>query len=150
MKTRHCEEPKATKQSQKEIASLTSFARNDKRMNSNGFLLFEVVISIVIITTALLLIMNSYSSARNSIKRSTQVIKTSLLLENKMWEFEKTDEIEEGSESGDFEEDKDYSWAINASQLEDTDFNIVRLEVFRKRDPEITRYSISTYLRKSE
>ncbi len=35
----HCEEPKATKQSKREIASLTSFARNDlgNRLNSNHF-----------------------------------------------------------------------------------------------------------------
>ena len=113
-----------------------------------GFLLFEVMVSIVIITAGLLFIMRSFSSSKNSIQRSTEVFKTSLLLEEKMWEFEEKGEIEEGVNEGDFVENEKYAWRISANTIEDSELNLVILEVFQKKDPQNTKYSISTYLEK--
>lgn len=115
--------------------------------NSRGFLLFEVVISIVLITAGLLFIMRSYSSSKNSIQRSTEVFRTSLLLEGKMWEFEEKGLIEEGSKEGDFAENEEYSWQAEVIRMEDSNLNQVTLAVFRKKDRKDTEYFISTYLK---
>ena len=136
-----------------------------------GFLLFEIMISVVIIASGLLFIMNSYSSAKNSIKRSTELFEASLLLENKMWEFEEKGEIEIGAESGDFPENEEYSWSMEAGLAaeaaavevapgeegeapgeekgitDEADYNLVTLEVFAKKKPETIRYSLVTYLK---
>ncbi|MBL7156752.1 MAG: hypothetical protein ISS92_01175 [Candidatus Omnitrophica bacterium] len=117
------------------------------KIKNKGFLLFEVVISIVIITAGVLFVMRAFSSAKESIERSTEVFKVSLLLEQKMWGFEEKGKIEEGRESGDFEEDEGYSWKLASERLEDSDLNLVRLEAFQKEQPEITKYFITTYLK---
>jgi len=119
-------------------------------MDKKGFLLFEVMISILIITTALLFIVRSYSVSKNSIQRSTVALETSLLLEEKMWEFEEKGEIEECSKTGDFRGKEGYSWRLNARHLENSDLNLIDLEVFHKKDPVNTKYSIRTYLRNKE
>ena len=105
------------------------------------------MISIVIITAGLLFIMRSYSSSTNSVQRSTELLETSLLLEGKMWEFEEKGQIGEGEKTGDFEKNKEYSWRIDAQVMEGSDINLIMLEVFQKKDPQNTKYSIWTYLR---
>ncbi|MCK4462843.1 MAG: hypothetical protein KAU58_00860 [Candidatus Omnitrophica bacterium] len=120
-------------------------------MNRKGFLLFEVMISIVIITAGLLFIMHSYSTSKNSIQRSTEVFKTSLLLENKMFEYEVQEGIEEDSEDdGEFEEDEEYGWEIAANFKEDLNLNLVTLKVFQEKDRDNTEYPIFTYLKSKE
>ena len=60
--------------------------------NKKGFLLLEVMVSIVIITSGLLFVTRVYSTARDVIKRSFVLFKSSLLLEDKMFEFEEKGE----------------------------------------------------------
>ena len=120
---------------------------NIKKLNYISRILLVVMISIVIITAGLLFIMRSFSSSKNSIQRSTEVFKASLLLEEKMWEFEEKDEIEEGVNDGDFVENEKYAWRISANPIEDSELNLVILEVFQKKDPQNTKYSILTYLK---
>ena len=123
-------------------------------MNKKGFLLFEVIISIVIVTAGLLFIMHSFSSAKNSIRRSSDVFKTSLLAEDKLWEYVAVGEIAEGTYEGDFKDDEEYSWKIETEPLDEkesitryTGLEIVTLEVFQKKNPEKTKYLIETYLK---
>ncbi|MFH1380574.1 MAG: hypothetical protein ABIH57_00180 [Candidatus Omnitrophota bacterium] len=123
-------------------------------MNKKGFLLFEVMISIVIVAAGLLFIMHSFSSAKNSIRRSGDIFKTALLLEDKFWQFEESGEIQEGVYEGDFTGDEDYSWKIDARALDESEQNVsyaglelVTLEVFQKKSPDKTKYLIETYLK---
>jgi len=119
--------------------------------NNRGFLLFEVMVSIVIVTAGILFIAHSYSSSTDSIKRSTDAFRASLLLQNRMWPLEQSGTVREGLFSGDFPEDKNFSWQINAEYMADSDLNYLRLEVFQEKEPEKTKYSIETYLmRKSD
>ncbi len=170
MRMCHCEEPKAiprlslrggtecrrsnlkTGSGQAAQSQLTflRLLRHFVPRNDKGFLLFEVMISIVIIATGLLYVARSYSSSKDSLQRSTGIVKTSLLLEKKMFEFEEKGEIEEGEKSGDFEEDEEYSWEITAEFKEDLNLNLVTLEVFQKKDRDKTGYAISTYLKSKE
>ena len=120
------------------------------RSGSKGFLLFEVLISIVIISAGLLTISRSYSSSRDAIERSTDLVKTVILLENAMFEFEEKGEIGEFTVSGDFKGAMGYAWRMNAEGIENSGNSLVRLDVFRKEKPETTKYSIVTYLRGGE
>ena len=121
-------------------------------MNKKGFLLFEVLVSIVIVTAALLFITRSYSSSKDAIGMSTEIFKTALLLEEKMWGYEEMGEIREGSESGDFREHEGYSWKVSAESLDPekiggSELNITRLKVFEEKKEKKTAYSIWTYLK---
>ncbi len=119
-------------------------------MDKRGFLLFEVMVSIVVITVCLLFVARSYSSSTNAIRKSRELIRAALLLENKMWELEQIGEIEESRVEGNFEEDENYSWIMSAQRMEDTDLNLVRLEILETEAPERGKYSISTYLKNKE
>ena len=116
-------------------------------MKDKGFLLFEVLITIVIITAGLLFIIQAYRASKDGLRRSTQILRTSFLLEQKMWEFEEQGEIEEGTETGDFGSAGRYVWNIDAARIEDTNFNTVILSVYQEDDPEKTKYSIQTFLK---
>lgn len=127
--------------------------------NNRGFLLFEVVMSIAIITTGIFFIMRSYSSSKMAIERSGEIFRTSLLLENKMWEYEERGEILNETDSGDFKEAEGYSWEIEAEPLEEDEeegfvikpkLNIVTLSVFEEKDRKNTEYSVRTYLKNKE
>ncbi|MFC1624077.1 hypothetical protein ACFL28_01980 [Candidatus Omnitrophota bacterium] len=116
-------------------------------MNNKAFLLFEVMVSIVVITIGFFFIVNSYVSSKNSLQRSTELFKTTLLLESKMWEIEQKGELEEGIKSGDFRWDERYAWQIETARMEEAELNLVRLSVFQKKDPRLTEYSIVTCLK---
>jgi len=118
-----------------------------------GFLLFEVMVSIVIISIGILFITRLFSSSTDSIKRSLDVFKVSLLLEEKMWELEEKGKIPREKSSGDFKEHEGYAWEIEAEPLEDENsfelspkLNIVRLRAFKEKDRKSTEYSLATYL----
>ncbi|MFA5500040.1 MAG: type II secretion system protein [Candidatus Omnitrophota bacterium] len=124
-----------------------------------GFLLLEVVVSIAIITGALVFVVRAYTTAKYALQRSSVMFTSSLLLENQMFEFEEKGSIESDYKDGrDFPDDKDYSWSVSAVKT-DTDpvlnqklgLNLVTLEVSRNRDRKearsyITKYGIATYL----
>jgi len=120
------------------------------KMKNKGFLLFEVIISIVIITAGVLFVMRAYSAAKNSLKRSTELFGVSLLLEEKMWAYEESGQIEEGKEEGGFDRDFNYSWEIDAERLQESDINLVELKVFHKKHKDTVKYSIFTYLKNKE
>ncbi len=124
-----------------------------------GFLLLEVVVSIAIITGALVFVVRAYTTAKYALQRSSVMFTSSILLENQMFEFEEKGSIESDYKDGkDFPDDRDYSWSVSAVKT-DTDpvlnqklgLNLVTLEVSRNRDRKearsyITKYGIATYL----
>jgi len=129
-------------------------------LNKNkGFLLLEVVVSIAIITGALVFVVRAYTTAKYALQRSSVMFTSSLLLESQMFDFEEKGSIESDYKDGkDFHDNKDYSWSISAVST-DTDpvlnqrlgLNSVTLEVSRKKDREesrsyVTKYGLTTYL----
>ena len=112
-----------------------------------GFLLFEVLVAIVIVTAGLLVIIRSYSSSRKAFQRSIELCRIPLVVEKVLWEFEERGEIEEGDKSGDLEGTENYHWNIRARRLEDLGLNCVTLELSQEGDPDSVPYSVSTYLR---
>lgn len=120
------------------------------KRSRKGFLLFEVMLSIVIVTISALYIMRSYSSSKMSIQRSTEILRTALLLENKMFDYEIEEAIRDEKQDGDFEENDNYSWEMEAKPesegFGEPKFNIVRLSVFKEKSRKNTEYSLWTYL----
>jgi len=119
---------------------------NDRFLKEKGFLLFEVVISIVVIATSFLFIINSYRTAKDSIERSTEILKTSLALERKMWPYEEKGKIEQMRQSGDFLGDGQFTWLLESTAVENTGINLVQIGIYDKKHPETHLYSVSTFL----
>ena len=113
--------------------------------NNKGFLLLEVIVSIVIITSALLFVTRSYSVSKQAIERSRGLFKTGLLLEEEMFAFEEKGEISEGYKEGEFSENKDYLWKITATPA--ANLNTVNLSISRRNNSQ-EAYSLYTYLNK--
>jgi hypothetical protein len=127
--------------------------------NKRGFLLLEVIVSIVIITSGLLFVMRVYSTARYAIQRSSVLFESVLLLESKIFEFEEKGEIESDLKDGkQFSRESGYSWLIKTEEAPEDpvlgqklDLDIVTLEVSRHRDREerksyVSKYFLTTYL----
>jgi type II secretory pathway component PulJ len=127
--------------------------------DKKGFLLLEVIVSIVLITSGLLFVIRVYSTARYAIQRSSVLFESTLLLESGMFEFEEKGEIERGLKDGkQFSRESQYSWLIKTEEAPEDpvlerklDLNIVTFEVSRHRDreekkPYISKYFLTTYL----
>jgi len=116
-----------------------------------GFLLLEIMVSIVIITGGLLFVMRVYSVSKNAIEMSRALFRHSLLLEDAVFGFEEKGEIEKGQDSGEFADAKDYYWDANAASLSETDpnligINVVSPDVYRGKKLPLDKYSMATYL----
>lgn len=127
--------------------------------NKRGFLLLEVIVSIVIIASGLLFVMRVYSTARYAIQRSLVLFESGLLLESGMFEFEEKAKIESDLKDGkQFPKDSPYSWSIKTEEApkdsvlgQKLDLDIVTFEVSRHKDKEerksyTSRYFLTTYL----
>ena len=114
-----------------------------------GFLLIEVMVSIVIITGAIVLISRSYWLSKKALDRSTGILKASALLEEKLWEYELEEAIEIGNKSGNFDKDRNYRWSSSTVPTTDRnlDLNCLTLEVYREDKPQDIRYSIASYFK---
>jgi hypothetical protein len=124
-----------------------------------GFLLLEIMVSIAIITGALIFVMRVYSTVKYAIQRSGVLLESSLLLESKMFDFEERGDVENDFKDGkEFSDNRDYSWSVNSTQLPEDpvlrqglELNLVTLDVSRIKDRKdrksyITKYFITTYL----
>ena len=78
----------------------------------------EVMVAIVVITGGLLFVMRVYSTAKSALDRSRSLFKYSLLLEEKIFDFEERGVIEEGKARGHFPDDKECFWEVDAETLE--------------------------------
>ena len=127
--------------------------------NKKGFLLLEVMVTIVVITCALVFVVRAYSSAKNAMERSVVLFESGLLLESGIFDYEEKGDIEKDFKDGKaFPDDKDYSWSLSSAGVESESFlnnksklNVVQLEVARMKDSEqnrlyVSKYSLTTYL----
>jgi len=127
--------------------------------NKKGFLLLEVIVSIVIITSGLLFVTRAYSTARYALQRSSVLFESGLLLESGMFEFEEKGCIKSDLKDGkDFPGDSSYSWSVKSDELpkdpvlgEKLDIDTVTFEVSRHKDKQegksyISKYYLTTYL----
>jgi len=127
--------------------------------DKKGFLLLEVIVSIVIITSGLLFVMRVYSTARYAIQRSLILFESGLLLESGMFEFEEKGKIESDLKDGkQFPQESPYSWSVKTEEApkdpalgQKLDLDIVTFEVSRHKDRQerksyVSKYFLTTYL----
>ena len=116
-----------------------------------------MMVSIVVITGGLLFVMRVYSTAKNALNTSRTLFKSSLLLEEKIFDFEEKGMIEEDTDHGSFRDSKDCFWEVEAAALAPQGQNLsdvcaLRLGVFcNKSSPESGppgKYYLFTYLNK--
>ena len=117
------------------------------------------MVAIVVITSGLLFVMRVYSTAKEALNRSRTFFKYSLLLEEKIFDFEERGLIEEGKDQDHFPGANDYFWEAKADTLamqgqELGDLCAVKLDVFRRKDSSQSgpaeKYSLFTYLNKKK
>jgi len=124
-----------------------------------GFLLLEVMASIIVITGGLLFVMRVYSTAKEALDRSRDLFKYSLLLEEKAFDFEERGVIEEGTGHDHFPDRRDYFWEVQADPLAPEGQNLsdvcaVKLDVYRARGASESgppaKYYLFTYVDKKK
>ncbi len=103
---------------------------------SRGFLLLEVVVSMVVLTAGLMFVTQAFSASQKTVQRSQALLAASFLLEERMFEFEEQGEIEERTLSGMFNVPQGLSWQIQAVPMGLLNLNAVTVTVFKKEAPQ--------------
>lgn len=120
--------------------------RLSRLKKNSGFLLIEVLVSVVVITVGLIYIVHSFSVSTRAIGTSRDYIKALTLLEEKLWELEAAGEVEEGEDEDYFGDERVFAWELEAETEDEPPVNKTRLTVLwpeRKRKQKI---SVTTYL----
>lgn len=120
------------------------------RSNKKGFLILEILVSVVIITVGLIYIIRSFSVSTRAIGTSRDYIKAISLLEEKLWELEEAGGIVKGDDQNYFGDDRKFEWVLSA-ELEDTEeeelpINRSSLQVLWKERDKKQKISVITYL----
>jgi len=119
--------------------------------NNKGFLLLEVMLAMVMVTSGLLFVGRVYSAAKGAMDRSRDLFASSLLLEEKMFDLQ-LPVAQYGADRGGFPDNKGCYWEVRASALSEEPpelFKII-LGVFLpsgKDSPDT--YRLETYLIKN-
>jgi len=104
------------------------------------------MIAVAILSTGLLVVLNSFMRPIRAVEISGDYFKAGLLLEKKMFEVYNED-ISEGTSNGIFEDfGKRFSWSLDAVKSEEDPFMEINLEVVWSRQNKDQDLSISTYL----
>lgn len=110
-------------------------------------MLLEVLLSVFIVSVGVVFIIGSFITSIKAFKASKSYLDALNLIEEKMWQYQESGEIDEGSDSGEFEDYKGAEWNIEAKELEDdSPLNEVTLEVALKEGERERSIKISTYL----
>ena len=116
-----------------------------------GFMLLEVVLSVFIVTVGVVFVIGSFITSIKAFKVSKIYLDALYLMEEKMWEYEESGEIEEGSDSGRFEDYKNAEWSVEAEEMDDDlPLNETTVEVELKENDRKRRFKIVTYLYNKE
>lgn len=120
-------------------------------MNNKGFLLLEVMVSVVIVTGGLLYVTRVYSTANEIVKRSRAMFEYGLLMEETMFGYEEKGEIRESTIEGSFEDPKDVFWKISPTHLPRElrlEIDEVAVEVYERKGSKVSESrSLTTYLK---
>lgn len=116
--------------------------------NNKGFLLLEVMLSVLLVAGGLLAVTQSFSVSKKILFQSRELFRSALLLREKIFEFEHKSEIAEMTRNGSWPEEA-RDWSLRVTPLPDTELERVELEVFKSRKPG-SGYSLETYLKKKK
>ena len=110
---------------------------------SKGFLLFEVMITVAVLSLGLVIIIHSFISCLNGTKTIVNYIDAGFYLERKMWD------IENGLEDT-YGEDEKYKWKLSTNVIEDTDLSEAVLSVSWDQGNIGKKLTLATYLKEND
>ena len=118
-------------------------------LGKRGFLLLETLLAVFFLTVGLTAVLRSYGSSIRALGISADYTKALLLLEKSLWEFESKGSITPGTFSGEFyEDDGNFRWKIDASELTETGLCETRATVSWEQRGKPREVSIVTYLKR--
>ena len=104
--------------------------------------------SVLLVAGSLLVVTMSFSVSKKLLSESREVLYSTLLLREKMFEIEETGQTDGTSLSGSWPGET-REWSVDMAPVAKAGLEEVRLEVFPRGKPG-TGYEITTYLRKTE
>ena len=114
-----------------------------------GFLLLETLLAIVFLTVGLTTVLRSYGSSLEALGISADYTKALVLLERSLWPYEAAGSIAPGTFSGKYtEEDGDFQWEIEASEIMDLGICETRATVSWEKRGKVRQVSVVTYLKR--
>ncbi|MBN2452967.1 MAG: hypothetical protein JXB40_01725 [Candidatus Omnitrophica bacterium] len=119
--------------------------------NSKGFLLLEVVLATVMVTSGLLFVGRVYSSAKSAMERSRTLFHSSFLLEQKMFDLQISDAVYDTGRVK-FQNNKGCYWEVRSTAFDRKapGFLKITLNVFLPSGKTSTdTYWLETYLMKN-
>ena len=117
-------------------------------MNKKGFLLLEVIVSIVILSAGLLLVTRAFIAAGKSTRASGVLYKTALLLEGRMFGYDMSDEVKQGRSDGNLEAGgQHYAWSETVDAVAGTPLASLKVDITGGRGGYERTYSLVTYKR---
>ena len=128
---------------------------SEKRKNKKAFMLLEVIISVLIIASGLMLVVRSYSASLKASRLAAAVSKAGELLEDEIFGADMKgfkDGIEEQNKEGSIDGEPGYNWYLNAAALDTKEkaLNTVNMGVTYKFGNQLRVISISTYFKYKE
>ena len=102
--------------------------------------------SIAIVTSALLLVMRPFVTAKAAAEKSRGLLTASLLAENKMQETLAAGSVSEGNRRGDCPANGLYGWSIDSVKAGAEGIDEVTVKVYRKDSPARAESQIVTYI----
>lgn len=125
--------------------------RINRRIGSKAFSLLEVLISVAILSTAIVVILRSFTSSLSSVRFSQNITMACFLAKNKLWEIEqkyKSDNSHLKDTGSEIIQDKNFSWKYEINDAEIQGLKQLKFTVSWKEKAREKEYSMdfSTYL----
>jgi len=120
---------------------------------SFGFTLIEIMFAVVILSFGLVLVLRSFATSLEGLKRAERVKFSSCLLEEKMEEIKEKAREEGGIAKGSFsgELSQDYKWSLNVGQSDvGEDLNEIKLAISWQEGKNQRGIFATTYLENKE
>ena len=128
---------------------MLQFSRQGKNKRS-GFMLLEVMLSVFIVVIGVVFVISSFITSVKAFKASRSYLDMLYLMEERMWEYEGIGKIEEGNDSGKFDDYEGAEWAVEAEEIEDTTLNETTVEIMVKEGDKKRRLEMATYFFNAE
>ncbi len=131
------------------------------KKNRDGFLLFEAILSVAILSLGLVLVLHSFTGSLKAARISQNYMRAVLLLEAKMTELEWKGSLDSGISEGKFSQKNErFAWKIEATPVEEisgedeekkrVELNKVHLTVSWSEGKKVERIELTTYLKSKE
>lgn len=120
-----------------------------KILSDKGFLLIEVILSTVLLSSVLLLVMATFSTSKNLAIRSRELFQYGFLVPDKLFEIDEKGELPQSTLLAP-EDGNVLLGEINTMPAEQNNLHQVSFEFFSRDNPEISLFTLQTFFKKRE